>query len=554
MHLREIVLEGFMLSEHHTFTGETRLALPDSGIITILGENGAGKSRLVEAVSVAGWGKMLRGTQPWREDVHGRACFRLADVTVTRSKRGKKTDLVIQKDGEEPMAFATVTKAQEALERIIGSFEVWSRTHVFSSADAAHFSIATDGERKRLLEAVLGLGMFDPALELCRERGRPVKERLTSLRQKLDLSRGLLEAEKRREQEARQALEAGAVGQVAEDALAAVAGGKLEELGRMISQANTDIQGLYERVRQVESAAAVAESEERGARQRWNLLQSGKCPTCGQAIPQAQQDTLRAAVEAAQAAAQQARATVDTTKEQARADLRELKEESDGLNAKRTTLSSRAAAAKEASKAREAMEKVLATAEAKTAEHEKVIKEAEEALATVEADLKVWTAVEQVLGLRGVRAGLLGRTLGGLEAAANAHLARISEGGLTLRLAPYTEKKGGGVSDSIAIQVKGAGGDQGYRAASQGERRRLDFALLLALAEVSAASRGATPGTLFFDEVFDSLDRAGVEAVAASLESLAKNRVVVVITHSPDVEKRLPGRHLLVEAGKVTVH
>jgi hypothetical protein len=42
----------------------------------------------------------------------------------------------------------------------------------------------------------------------------------------------------------------------------------------------------------------------------------------------------------------------------------------------------------------------------------------------------------------------------------------------------------------------------------QGQRRRIDVALLLALAEVSQAASGGEQGTIFADEVLDSLDAA----------------------------------------------
>ena len=127
-------------------------------------------------------------------------------------------------------------------------------------------------------------------------------------------------------------------------------------------------------------------------------------------------------------------------------------------------------------------------------------------------EVKVLEAAEAALGLRGVRAGIFTRLLVGLEAAANAWLPRLCGTGLRLELKPYSEKKSGGVSDAISIQVHGAGGGEGYRAASQGERRRLDIALLLAF---------SGKGSLFLDECLDSLDAEGIDAVCGVLEDLA---------------------------------
>jgi DNA repair exonuclease SbcCD ATPase subunit len=71
-------------------------------------------------------------------------------------------------EGTDNPRFESKTQAQNALDALIGPYDVWRRSSTFSSQDAAHFSLATDSERKRLLETILGLDIFDTALEECR--------------------------------------------------------------------------------------------------------------------------------------------------------------------------------------------------------------------------------------------------------------------------------------------------------------------------------------------------------------------------------------------------
>jgi DNA repair exonuclease SbcCD ATPase subunit len=107
--------------------------------------------------------------------------------------------------------------------------------------------------------------------------------------------------------------------------------------------------------------------------------------------------------------------------------------------------------------------------------------------------------------------------------------------GLRATLRPYVEKKSGSVVDAISLDIEGAGAGYGYRAASGGERRRVDVALLLALSEVGQAAQGQSGSTLFLDEVFDALDEGGVAALTDALADLAQDRCVFIISHNMDI-------------------
>jgi DNA repair exonuclease SbcCD ATPase subunit len=183
-------------------------------------------------------------------------------------------------------------------------------------------------------------------------------------------------------------------------------------------------------------------------------------------------------------------------------------------------------------------EEFSAKVEAKRAEAKKAVADAEnnlwtaeDARAVHESDCELYGACAQVLGMRGLRAVVLGRALSGVEAAANAWLSKLAPGA-RLTLKSYTERQSGAVVDAIGVEIAGFGGGLGYRASSGGERRRLDVAVLLALADVAMAGRGGQPGTVFADELFDALDDDGVAAAASVLEELGRTRPVVVITHN----------------------
>jgi DNA repair exonuclease SbcCD ATPase subunit len=146
-------------------------------------------------------------------------------------------------------------------------------------------------------------------------------------------------------------------------------------------------------------------------------------------------------------------------------------------------------------------------------------------------DLAELSACSNILGFKGVRAQVLGHALNGIEQMANYWLTRLVGDGISVKLASYKENAKGNTQESISLTVEGAGGGFGYDGASGGERRRIDVAILFALAEVAANAHG-THGTLFFDEVFDALDQDGMTAVTEALIDLSKDRAVVVISHA----------------------
>ena len=104
------------------------------------------------------------------------------------------------------------------------------------------------------------------------------------------------------------------------------------------------------------------------------------------------------------------------------------------------------------------------------------------------------------------------------------------------------------------MDVVGIGDDKGYKALSGGQRRRIDVAILLGLAELARAASHTSRSTVFFDEVFDSLDEEGVSLVSSVIEEMGEERSVVVISHSPDFVAGLsPCMHVSIKKGEVSV-
>jgi DNA repair exonuclease SbcCD ATPase subunit len=519
MNVQHIVARRFMC--HKTLD----VKLPDRGLVLVTGSNGVGKSSLIETIAWTVWGKTLRGTNPGKH-----ADVALTTVEFGAHRNGKS--LQWAKPGEQPTTYENATKAREALESLVGTRDLWQRASVFSSHDAATFSSATDAQRKRLLEQLAGVAHFDAALKTCREelREHNVQHALSTgavshAEQSLGMHRARLAD---LQQQPTDAVDTAATREAYTKVCAAY-----ESIQRDLDA---------DRAAQLERTAKLAQCEERvrAASKRARRVADGFCPLCGQAVCRDLLDELRGrATKAARVAAAVAEARNIQTdcaavhREEVQAELAEMREAMhdmrDGMIAAETAWGIADSRAETAKVVQSAIESAKADLEMNRTQ-----------LDATKHELTIAQACEQVLGLRGVRVRVLGQLLGAIESATNAYLAEMAPPAVSIRLKPYTQRKSGKVASAISMDVQGVGGEQGYKAASGGERRRIDAACMLALADLASAAYGRTPGTLWMDEVFDALDPAGVAGVSGTLERMAQDRAVVVITHSPELVSGLP--------------
>lgn len=534
----KLLLQNFMSHE------ATSLELPARGIVQVTGPNGAGKSAIIEAISTALWGKPLRSGKwsPWRSTA-GVVKLKDQNLFVSREWNGKTKSLKWNAE----VIFDTTTKSQEALETIVGQHEVWRRTCVFSASDAAHFTMASDAERKELLESLLGLGWFDRALDSCRTELRAARGSLNATERDREVA--VARAEVLTESLAN-----------SRSTLAGLPPDK--EVGLL----RADLTRLSEHLRSCQADLAEVEAVRRKLahssggdgvriemlRMKLNQLQVSQCSTCGQAIPDSLRKELTDELDKILAAADAARAAVADRVAETEAEAAELRQDASKLQ--EITANARAAIA-EIDRARSLREKLTRDIASFDGELERQTEKIATLLSKalqLGIDIAELEACEQILGVRGARAHVVGKTLRSIELLANNWMARLASD-IKIHLKPYTEKKSGGVVDAISLTLDGAGGDHGYMGASAGERRRVDVAILLALAELasSAATASSWRSPLFFDEVFDSLDGDGREAVAELVESLAVDRCVVLITHDEHVASCRADLRLRIDGGKL---
>ena len=549
MRVSKLALRGFMSHD------QMDVELPDRGVVLVTGPNGAGKSSIVEGVAAAVWGKTTRGASPWRDGEKGSAAVEVDEERVerTRSPAGR-TKVAWPTSGAK---YDTARAAQTAIDARWGDLATWQRTSVFSASDASTFTGATDAERKRMLERLLGLGRFDAAHKAVRADLRTAQADARDAERAHEATLARLQSAKDAVTARAEALaalappgDAGLTDADADDADAALAA-----LDAEVRSAKTELRDAERAQAEVERKLAAAADKARDAQRALKRLESmGECPTCQQPISEHRLDAARAAAAYAIDAADACEAAEGDALAAARADVEDcedtlaaLQRKANAARAAAADIAARLQAAKRAAGAADQQRAGLAAAQrevaaltARSLTDAKTREEAAEEVALLEA-------TEGVLGTRGVRATVTASALSGLEAVANHWLGRVAGDRITVTLGASTALKGGGTTDTIDLVVHGAGGGNGYRGASAGERRRIDVAMLFALAETASAAAGRDPGTLWVDEAFDSLDTDGVAAVCAALAEVAAERCVVVITHNHDLADSLsPVQHIRV--------
>lgn len=539
MNIKEMVLEG--ITKHR----KTHLVFPSKGIVLVTGKNGSGKSSIAEGPSIALWGETLRGANPWGQS-QGQVTVITDKVTVTRTRKGGRTALEWHLPDDAAAEYETTTKGQEALEKIVGSFELWQRSRVFSTQDAAHFTMATDAERKRLLESLLGLDRFDSALEAAKADLKVA----ANAQSNVSLQRVQAEASLAMVRSRLQEVAASKPTEATVDLAALRA--KAQQLDRFASDTMRELTEETAKLTDLARGSGAREATLAAAARRLTKLRGSECSECGQPINPKLRDELQALVAQETQAIEQEKKGVAEAEAEIRAACRDLQADFRKLQQQALEVKQAIASAEAAQKQRDALEKRLAELQPQEGKAQAALAEAEAHVTAARDVVEELSACVTVLGIKGVRAHVLGKSLSGLERVANGWLARIAGPGLTLRLKPYTDKKTGGTMDAISLEVEGAGGGHGYKASSGGERRRIDVSLLLALAEVARAAHNEAPGTLFFDECFDTLDGEGIDGVSSTLSLLAQDRCVVVITHNPALAPALsPAVRWEVDDGQV---
>ena len=170
MFIRRLRLERFGNHRHTDI-------LLSPGVNLFLGTNGAGKSLIGDAVCWVLYGRGIRDRGKWKPDSDTSVLVEFDDgTTVERSLCGGVTALRFN-----DVETNRITEIQDLIDIDFGSLRFNRVTRFFHRSNAARFSLAADGERKRIIEQLIGVERFDECYSQLKAERIAILERLTAI-------------------------------------------------------------------------------------------------------------------------------------------------------------------------------------------------------------------------------------------------------------------------------------------------------------------------------------------------------------------------------------
>ena len=163
---------------------------------------------------------------------------------------------------------------------------------------------------------------------------------------------------------------------------------------------------------------------------------------------------------------------------------------------------------------------------------DKVKAQKEAILALKQEKLQLENAVK-IFSNSGVKSHVLDLVTPFLNERANKYLAILSGPDMEVKFSTQTPKKDGEMTEKFDVQLTNAVGGEDYQSNSEGEKKRADLSIALALQDLVMKNADSKVNFAVYDEVFDALDSVGAENVVTLLKERQKEiGTIFVVTHS----------------------
>ena len=527
----------------------TEVQLNRSKSTLIIGDNGAGKSTMLDALTFALYGKPFRkiNKNQLLNSVNGKGLEVEAYFTIANNKyvikRGIKPALfeVWKNDkllNQDAAARDYQTYLEESILKL--NYKSFGQVVVLGSSTFVPFMQLRAAERRDVIEDLLDIQIFTTMNTLLKERMSDSKSEISDIKHQIDLLENTIKSSKEHNESIRRMKESevGKIKDKLRDQIEFIEGEKkivedfLDEIEQLTSSIS-DKAVVKNKLEEVQSLDSELASKLKSLRKEIDFYEhNDNCPTCKQGIEHDFKSETVGSNSAKVSEIESARGELKLRGDKFEERLRSIDLVEDDINARNLDVSEHRANHKMAlsscnyikDELDDAEKEVVAVDSGEIEAQERMLQENHDKQTQLFDDKETLIAVSSMLKDGGIKTRIIKQYVPVMNKLIGKYLSAMDF---------FVQFE---LDENFNETIKSRFRDEfSYSSFSEGEKLRIDLALLFTWRAVSKLRNSVSTNLLIMDEIMDSsLDSSGTEEFLKIIEELTSDSNIFIISHKGD--------------------